>query len=429
MQKTPRLFFLAVALLLWAGLARAADVHPASALDELVAVALANNPELHADEARWESFRHKARQAGVLEDPMLMLRAQNLLIRDPVAFDRDSTSAKVIGLSQTLPFFGKRALNREAADQEAEAARWSLAERRLELSAMVKEAWYQLLFVDQALAITEKNITLLDDLGRFRESMYSVGQGSQQEVARTHLERSRMEEMRIALRQQRRSLEATLNTLAFRPADTPITPTAALVITPLAMTAAELEALAEESRPLLRGLAAREEKSRLMRELAAKERFPDFTLAVEYMQREPSTMDSDGFDMYSAGVIINLPIQQQRRQAMVAESEAEQRMVRGEGQAARNRIRLAIADGLARLERSSHLAQLYREGLIPQAEHVHAAATATYRAGKGSFMEVLESRMTLFTLEREYFDAVAEHQMQLARLEAAIGTPLPVAKQ
>ncbi|HSH13991.1 MAG TPA: TolC family protein, partial [Desulfurivibrionaceae bacterium] len=254
---------------------------PDAQLEQLLAAALADNPELKSDQARWESFREKIRQAGTFDDPMLMLRLQNLLIRDPLAFDRDGTSAKVIGISQMVPFFGKRGLAKEAAVQEAEATRLGLEERKLELAAMVKESWYQLLFIDRYLEIIEKNIVILDDLSRYSETMYGLGKGQQQEVLKAQLERTRMEEMRITLAQKRRSLVASLNSLAYRPVNEPITPAVPLALTPLALTGAELEQMAEENRPLLKIAAARAQKARAMRGLAARELYPDFTFSFE----------------------------------------------------------------------------------------------------------------------------------------------------
>ena len=40
-------------------------------------------------------------------------------------------------------------------------------------------------------------------------------------------------------------------------------------------------------------------------------------------------------------------------------------------------------------------------------------------------MNVLDSQMALFNLEREYHEATVEYQMQLAVLEGLVGTPLP----
>jgi len=411
--------------LAWPGACRA----DSRELAGLVAETLENNPELKADEARWQSFVQQARQAGSLADPMLMLRAQNLLIRDPLAFDRDSTSAKVIGLSQAVPFFGKRDLQRNAARLDAEENRWLLEERRVELARMVKENWYQLLFVDRSLEILEKSIHVLDDLVRLSETRYSTGQGLQQDVLRAQVERAGMEERRISLRQKRRSLEAALNSLRLRPAATPITPASPLEITPLPTTETAPESLEKrslENHPLFRALEAREQKSTTSKKLAAKEFLPDFTFSLEYMQRDQSTMDRDGYDMYTAGVAFNLPLQRERRHAMTAGAEAEGRLVRAQQETARNRAHLAIADTLARLERGLRLAELYGRGIIPQAEHALAAARAAYAAGRADFADVLASQAALFAFEQEYIEAVAEHQMQLAALESVVGAPLQI---
>jgi outer membrane protein TolC len=298
-------------------------------------------------------------------------------------------TAKVIGISQMLPFFGKRALQRESAEKAAEGERWSFEERKLELRRMVKETWYQLDFADRSLEIVEKNIDILDELTRFTETMYGVGQGLQQDVLKAQVERSKMEDMRISLRQKRRSLEATLNTLLNRPAGTAVPTIAEIDLTPVDFDDAELERLAAENRPLIRAL------SRASRKLSEKEFYPDFTVALEYMQREPA-MEEKGYDMYGAGVTFNLPVQRARRHAMIAGAESETRMAQEELNMLRNQIRFGIADALARLERSRKLAELYREGIIPQAGHSMEAAMAAYRVGKADFMNVLDSQMTLF---------------------------------
>lgn len=395
----------------------------AASLDELVQVALTANPEVKASAARWEMFTQRARAAGTFDDPMLMLGIDSGLVRDPFNLDRDMQTSKVIGISQMVPFFGKRALAREAANFEAEATRWEVEERKLELAAMVKETWYQIYFTDRSLEVLDRSIATVDDLTRFTESMYGVGQGRQSDVLRSQVERSKMEEMRLVLQQQRRSLEAGLNTLLYRPLTTAVPTIDNAELTTFSANATELERLAEEHRPLLRALAARIDKARAESLLADKEFYPDFTLNFEYMQKD-SIMEDPGYDMYNASISFNLPLQRERRHAMVAESEASKRMAGEELNMARNNIRKAIADLLAQLERDRKMASLYREGLLPQAGTALESSLSAYRAGKGEFMQVLDSRMALFNIERDYYKAVAEHQMELARLEATVGTPL-----
>ncbi|MFZ1984085.1 MAG: TolC family protein [Desulfatitalea sp.] len=402
--------------------AMAAD--PAPELEALVQEGLAKNPELHATQARWDMLRAKAAQAGSLDDPMVMFRIQNALVNDPLAFDKEAMTGKVIGISQQLPFAGKRGLARQAADQEAEAGRWQHEERRIELTRMIKENYYRIYYVDQSLPIVARNILVLDDLIRFTETMYGVGKALQQDVLKAQVERSKMEDMQIALQQQRRSLAAALNSLIYRPAEMALPEVREVAIVPLSASVEELAALAEEQRPLIKSLAAQVEKGKAGRALAQKEYYPDFNVAFEYMQRDP-VMEEPGDDMYSLGVTFNLPVNRQRRHAMVAEAMAETRMAAEELNMLRNTIRQNIADGLARLERNQRMAELYQTAIIPQATGALDAAMAAYRVGKADFMNVLDSRMALFNYERQYFEAVAEYQMQLSQLEGVVGATLP----
>lgn len=412
------------AILAFAGVSpAAAEGQPGEDLEALVARALADNPEIKAGEERVSMAMEKAGQAGSLDDPMLMLKVQNGLIRDPFAFDREAETAKVIGVSQAIPFYGKRELRRQGAGRDVDVEKLRLAEQKLELRRMVKEAWYGISAVDRALEVLEKNIGALDDLLHFSETMYGVGKGLQQDVLKAQLERSKMEEMRIDLQQKRRSLTSVLNTLVYRPVETVIPAIAESAIRPVTLDQEALEKLAEANRPLLQAQAALLAKNQANRDLADREIYPDFNLSLEYMQREQGEM-SAGDDMYSVSLSFNLPVQHGRRLAMIAEAGAENRMLHEEGQMLRNRIRLAVAESLARLERNRRLAALYKDGLLGQAASVLETTIASYQAGKTEFMKVLDSQMALFNLEREYHDAVAEYQMQTAVLESLIGTAL-----
>jgi len=200
---------------------------------------------------------------------------------------------------------------------------------------------------------------------------------------------------------------------------------AKITLTPVALAAAELESLALAHRPALKALQAKIDKTGVSSKLAEKDFYPDVTVSLEYMQREPA-LDSPGDDMYGAQLTFNLPIQQDRRHAKVAETQAEKRMATQELAVLRNKIQLTISDGLAQLERSRKLTQLYDKGMLAQANSAVESAMASYRTNKAKFTEVTASRIALFNFEREYHGAVADHQMQLAVLEGVVGTPLPL---
>jgi len=414
---------LAIAALLSAGTARAVEQKPVERLDALIDTALNNNPELASSQARWQMFTSRVAQATAFEDPMLMLKIQNGVITDPFNFSKDPMTQKVIGISQQIPFFGKRALKGEVAAKEAETYHWSMEERRLELARMVKETYYQIYFTDKAAAIVDKNIKIMDDFITLAETKYSVGQGTQQDVFKAQVERSKMLDMKIGLEQQRKSLATALNALLFRSADTPVGTVPDFELSPVAMSADDLRAAALENRPQVKSLQAQIDKANAGRKLAQREFYPDFNVSLEYMQREPS-MGDPGYDMYGLGVTFNLPVQRQRRHAMVAEANSEITMATAELNTFKNTVDAGVSDLLAKLEKRRKLVQLYKTGIIPQAEQALESAAIGYRVNKVDFLTLLDSRTTLYNYEREYYDSMADYQMQLAQLEALVGGPV-----
>ena len=277
---------------------------------------------------------------------------------------------------------------------------------------------------DRSREIVDKNIRIIDDFITLAETKYSVGQWAQQDVFKAQVERSRMLDMRITLESQRKSLQAGLNALLYRPAETPVGTIPDFEIKPLTASSEELREAALDDRPLLKSLNARIEKGKAGHKLAEKEFYPDFNVSFEYMQRDQFE-GSNGDDMYSLGVTFNLPVQRNRRHAMAAESSSETIMATEELNSMKNSIDSGISDLLAQLERRRKLVDLYKTGIIPQAEQSLESATIGYRVNKVDFLTLLDSRVTLFNYERELYDSLADYQMKMAQLEALVGKVLP----
>ncbi len=392
-------------------------------LEEFVARALEASQELAAGDERVAGARERAMRQGALDDPMLMLGIDNGVLRDPLAFDRDPATAKVVGLSQMLPFYGKRDLRRRGGEFEAEAEQERLLDKRLDIRRQVTETWLRIGLVDGNLHTVDETIAALGDLLRISETMYGVGRGEQQDVLGAQLERTRMEEMRLTLRGERRRLEAGLNGLAYLPTDHPVGQVTLPDIAAPPAGVEELLSLALSRRPLFKAQAALLEKSLVGRELAEREFYPDLTLSLEYMQKEGSGMNGD--DMYGLSLSMNLPVQQGRRQAMLAEAGAEYRMLLAEFAALRNDLRRRLGEALAGLERSRSLVALYRGGMVEQAAARHETLVASYRVGRAGFAAVLDGRMALYEIERRLQQSLADYHIELAALEALAGGAVP----
>jgi outer membrane protein, heavy metal efflux system len=429
-MKKRLIFALLILLSLVPAFAWSAEMEvPAEDLSALVNAALNNNPELKASEARWQMFASKAKQAKALDDPMVMFRLQNMLTREPGVFNLDPTSAKVVGISQQIPFWGKRALREKVALSEAESYHWAFEERKLELTKMVKESYYQLWAVNKMLGIIDKNLKILSNFLTINELKYSVGQGVQQDIYKAGLEKSKMLDMQISLQQQHKSLEANLNYLLYRQGNSSIGTIMDFTLPHVSMTREQLNEAALQNRPQVKNLASLVTKAQAARSLAKKESYPDFNLSAEYMFREPITtgMATDpGYNMFSVGLSFNLPIHLQKRRAIVAESTFETGMATEELNALKNSISYTINDILAQLDRRRQQVELYQGGIIPQSGQSLESALISYRVNKVDFLTLLDSRMNLFNYERELYESKAEYMMKIAQLEALVGSDVTI---
>ncbi len=401
----------------------AEDYKPAEDLPKLIDTALANNPELKASDARWRMFRDRIAQVRSFDDPMLTLAIRNGVLTDPFNFGKDPMTQKAVGISQQIPFWGKRDLKGEIAAKTAESYRWTFEERKVELRRMVREAWYRIYYIDKSVDIVDRNIKILDDFITLAETKYSVNQGAQTDIFKAQVERSKLIDIRITLEQQRKTAQANLNTLLYRPAETRIGRIPDFDIEPVRQSGRELRETAYENRPEIKVLTARIGKGEAGLKLADKEFYPDFNVFAEYMQRDPIN-GNGGDDMYSIGVSFNLPVQRARRHAAVAESDSEIRMAQEELNSLKNNIDYGVSDLLAQLEKRKKLVELYRTGIIPQADQALESATINYRVNKVDFLTLLDSQVTLFNYEREYYDSLTDYQIKRAELEALVGKEL-----
>ncbi len=393
-------------------------------LNTLVAEALERNPDLQAAEARWRMAEHRIVPAGSLDDPRLGFALSNYPV-DSFAGDDTPMTGKELQLSQMLPFPGKLGSKKAMAEEQALWYRGLYEDSRLQLVQQVKDAWYRLCFQQQAVAITRKNIGILEDFIRLTETRYEVGTGLQQDVLKAQVEWSKLQDGLVTLEQQRTSSLADLNRLVARPPDTPLETKGDLLPTPVVVDRRQLMEISRSNRPLFAAYQAMIDRYQAQRKLARLDYYPDFNLWAGYRQREEVMGDpAKGTDFVSAGISINLPLWQGKRQAAVAEADSGIRMAIRQFEDFSNRVDFTISDQYAQMEKNRDLVELYKTGVIPQAEQSFEASLAAYQVGDVDFLNLLDSLMTLYRYQIDYQRALSDHERSVAGLEAAVGRDL-----
>jgi cobalt-zinc-cadmium efflux system outer membrane protein len=171
----------------------AAQAAATPALASLVAEALQNNPELRGAAKEAEAAGQRVRPAGALDDPMLEAGVLNAPIQ-PLRLNREDMTMKMLGLSQKLPFPGKRALREQVAAKDAETLGYGVRETTNRVARDVKLAYFDLALTEETIKQLQSNRQILEQFLRIAEGRYAVGQATQAEVLKAQTQLSRMSE-------------------------------------------------------------------------------------------------------------------------------------------------------------------------------------------------------------------------------------------
>lgn len=391
------------------------------ALGSLVAEALQNNPELRAAAKETEAAGERVRPAGALEDPMLEAGLLNVPIQ-PFRLNREDMTMKMLGLSQKLPYPGKRALREQVAAQDVETLKYGLRETTNRVVREVKLAYFDLALTDETVRLLQNNRLILEQFLRIAEGRYAVGQAAQADVLKAQTQLGRMSEELLRMERERPVMEAELVRLLGRRGKTlPI----AVELPGLRDTAFDLESLQQAAlreRPQLLGLQSAIDKSAKTLDLARKEALPDFDLRFSYGQRERSQMGLPRDDLVSFSVAMNLPVwRRDKIEPRIAEAQALLEQTLQMQQAQQNDVVAKLRQQVAVAEQGRKSVGLYETDILPQARLSVEATLTAYRVSRVDLLTLLDSQMTLFGYEINRARELVNFNKALAEIELLAG--------
>src|SRR5690348_3577472 len=402
---------------------------PASAgaqLDMLVAEALENNPEIRAALREREAAAQRVSPAEALDDPVL----EAGVINAPLAsspFNREDMTMKMIGLSQRLPFPGKRGLRKDVAAKDAEAIGYGYQETVNRIIRDLKVAYFDLGLALEMTRLVRKNKLILEEFQHIAEDHYAVGRGNQADILKAQTQVSRMNDELLRLAREQPTREAdlirTLNRGAGAFAPVPEPPQ--LAEQKVELSVLQESALAERPQLLaLQSLVARNDKAL---NLARKNYYPDLDVRLAYGQRDSMLDGGRRPDMVSLTMSINLPVwRESKLEPRIAEAVALREQAESLYEAQRNEVAAALRQQAALAEQNLKSAQLYQTAILPQARLTVEAALAAYRVNRVDFLTLLDSQMTVFNYEINRVTAIAGYNKALAEIDLLVGrSPLP----
>jgi outer membrane protein, heavy metal efflux system len=400
-----------------------ADTAPGGKVEELLAIARQQSPELMALRLEAEAASERAASSGALADPLLRTELRDVTNQgspaSPNLLPARVGSTKYT-LIQPLPFWGKRELKREAAQAEADEAqgRSELAWR--EMAARIKTAYALDYALARQVALTREVIELVARLEDISRSRYAGGLSGQQDVVRLRVERSTLEAELIQLENEHHHAQVRINGLLARSAHAELAEPQMLRPLP-ASASLDYTALAERLRdgnPQLFADAARIRAAEKNRATAYRNRYPDLALGVSPIQSGGRVSE------WELMLEVNIPLQQASRRSQEREAERLLEAARARREASANRLLAELAENLSALEAARQMEVLISGDLLPQSELAFQSALAGYENGKVDFASLIDAQRQIRKARLDAIKAQAEQQARLADIERLIGAEL-----
>lgn len=376
-----------------------------------------HNPSLLEAQGQIQVAQSKIDQAKSLQDPVVSISLSSYPV-DSFKSSKTPMTGNEVRLSQKFPFPGKLDTKGKIAAEKSQWFQAAYQDARLQIQKQVKDAWFRLLFQRQAIELTNRNLALLDDFIKLTETRYEVGKGLQQNVLKAHLQRSKQLDKLLSLQQQEEATRAELNSLAGRETSRELMTDKQLNNVSVEFDLHKLQQEAIQKRPMFDAFSALIDQYMEQRKLAKLDYRPDFTLWTSYRWRDDNLADG-GTDFVSAGISFNLPVRRERRAAAVAEADSSLRLAIQKRNDFHNQVNLTIHRALTSYTQALKLADLYKNGIIPQASQTFHATLSAYQVDKVDFLDLLDSLMTLYRYEIDHIKALSDQQRSLAKIEAA----------
>jgi outer membrane protein, heavy metal efflux system len=393
-------------------------------IDEIVARAVAENPELHAARAEVDAAIGRLRQTGLRPNPELELGGQKALTPD---------NNLTVAVRLPLDLNDRKGGRVAVAAQDVELKRRQLADRERRLRADVRMKAGELLAARRNLEIAEEllevNRRALGVVGdRVREGAVPAIDENLQLVEVNRLDASRQ---LLASRVEVTTLQLKL--LAGMPADATLAVRGELTAPTSGLERTDAVRRAVASRPDLD--AARVDLA-LARAMIRKEQAEgrwDASVTVGYMRQDTGfglngltnsgqiRPIQDVFHYFGGGVTVMLPVRN-RNQGNIAAVEAGARAAERRLEFAILTVQQEVGAAFAQLEAATRSLEIYGRGVRDVARRNLDVVRQSYELGRGSLLDVIAEQRRLIDVETGYTDVLKQVYDAAVEVERAVGT-------
>ena len=373
-------------------------------INQAVKMAEENNPELIALRYEVDALGAAKIQSGLMPNPEFGVEAENILgSKDFNGFGNSEITAL---LSQDILLAGKISKRVKVAEADISLAEWDYETKRIEIITDVRRIFQQALATQVLIEKNKELINISEEFISNLEKRVDAGKISPAEVSRARiiLNSLQIELNRLQSEYEIRKLE--LMSLIYAPQ---------LVIDSLV---GELSYSFEfpsydslltqlDNNPKLKRYESEYNKQKAVINLEESKAIPDLNLSAGFRRLNDANAHT-----FVIGASIPLPIFN-RNQGSIQEANIRLDQKKREFEAVKNRLTLQLNVLYKRLETLITTAEQLKNESMPQAEEAFKIIKEGNLVGRFAVLDVLDAERTLFELQNQYLNIIAEiHSVQ-----------------
>jgi outer membrane protein TolC len=394
-----------------------------------------NDPWLMGNKHQQSAVESKSWFASTLSDPKISVGFANVAA-DSFEFDQESMSQFKVGITQMFPRGDSLSIKQRQLIIQSEAFPFQRQDRQAKVAVTVGSLWLNMYEVQQSMILIERNRLLFAQLVDITQASYSSSREKtrQQDIVRAQLEVSRIEDQLLQLNQKQQQFSGQLN--AWLATDIS-SETRLLSIDRIENELPEIarqgsqtgliNAISDSEKfgvlahvfsqhPALAAIDKTIKSTAVGTELAQQKYKPAWGVTASYALRDSDPMGNDRADLFSVGVVFELPIftdnrQDQEVKATISKTEA----VKTDKQLLLRRFYSSYASSHGRLQQLVKRKVLFDEKLRPQFHQQAEITLNAYTHDSGDFSEVVRAKIDELNAEIDYLSITVEQKkLQLA---------------
>jgi outer membrane protein TolC len=426
--------------------------------EKAIKMAQKNDPWLDGSRHKQESLEFLSYSANTQPDPKVSIAFANLPTNG-FDFAQEGMTQFKVGVSQMFARGDSLAIKNQQLQLQSQEQPLQRQDRQNKVAVTVGSLWLDLYRVQKSISLIEQNRNLFEQLSQLAEASYSSGLGKtrQHDIVRAQLELTRLEDKLNQLKQEQSSYQGMLGQWL---SDYTFNENSAeqahkknnFLMTTVSSELPKLDlnkkfsvydekqlkteqlALILSDHPAVQAIEKKVVATHVEVDLAEQKYQPQWGINASYGYRADDKMGKSRADLFSVGVVFDVPLFTDNRQdnevkSAISKTEA----VKTEKLLLIRQLMSQFSSAKSSLLRLIERQILYKERLLPQIHDQAQAYLTAYTNNDGDFAEVVRARIAELNAQIDFLAINVQQQKIIleinyflsgTRMQLQVGTQL-----